>query len=132
MTKKILSVLLVLVLAFSLMPLTGAYADSFDKTEAQNATAFVESVAGTVSVAKANTNRAEFIGAMAQLFNLDVSNVSEQFFADVPPSHTNNTAIITACKLGWISNGEAFRPTNEITYAEAMKIAEIFWSTLPI
>ena len=123
MKKKILSVLLVLVLVFGLCPITGAYADSFDKTDAQNATTFVESVVGTVSVAKSNTNRAEFVGAMAQLFNLEVSKGSEQFFADVPPSHTNNTAIITACKLGWISYGEAFRPTNEITYAEAMKIA---------
>jgi len=123
MKNKILSVLLVFVLAFGLMPLTGASADNFDKTEAQDATAFVESVVGTVSVAKANTNRAEFIGAMAQLFNLDVSEETEQFFADVPPSHTNNTAIIVACKLGWISNGQSFRPTNEITYAEAMKIA---------
>lgn len=123
MKKRILSMLLTMLLVFSFMPLGNALAAETDKTEAQNAAEFVESVTGDVTVAKAAVTRAEFVGAMAQLFKVDTSVSFDQLFADVPPSHENASAIVQACNLGWISYSEAFRPTNNITYPEALKIA---------
>lgn len=122
MKKRILSMLLTLLVVFSFMPPGNASA-SIDKTDAENATAFVESLIGSVTVAKENVTRAEFVGAMAKVFKLDTSVQYEQFFEDVSVSNEYASAIRQACELGWISYADAFRPTNAVTYSEAVKIA---------
>lgn len=123
MKKRILSLLLTMLLVFSFMPLGGVSASETDKTEAENAIAFVESIVGTVTVSKENVNRSEFVGAMAQLLKLDTSVAVAQVYSDVNSSNAYANAINQAYNLGWISYSENFRPSENITYPEAVKIA---------
>lgn len=140
MKKRILSILLTMLLVFSFIPF-GSAASVENKTESQQAAEFVSGILGTLgsdsetvvdtwmsgaetySSKTNNVTRAEFVQAMAELFKVDTSVKFEQVFVDVPPSHENASAVIQACKLGWISYGETFRPTSDITYPEALKIA---------
>ncbi len=142
MKKRILSMLLTMLLVFSFIPLVNAAEVEVDKTDAENAVAFVNAILGDVLVdykleqkdswmsgattygaESKNVTRAQFVGVMAKLFKLEETVETKYIFSDVPPSHENASAIRQAVELGWVSKADAFRPTNNITYAEAMKIA---------
>lgn len=66
--------------------------------------------------------RAAFVTAMLEFMQIETRIYSDCFFSDVKFFEEYAPAVYTAVDMGWISRGEEFEPTREISPNEALKI----------
>ena len=120
MTKKILSLVLtfMLLLSVSVFAAESKYYNMADT--------LIETVCGedVLPVGKGDIaiSRAEFIAGLEKIMNINIAPCTEVEFADVPITHNYASNIHTALKLGWVSQSANFRPSEAVTYSEAVKI----------
>lgn len=124
MNKRILSLILTMLLAFTFVPINLSADADYNKSAEDGAEEFVTIITGGIKIAKDNVTRAEFVSAMCKALNITAYQPAVPVFSDVGVTYEYAGAIDTAYKLGWVSGTAGkFEPSQLITYPEAVKIA---------
>lgn len=66
--------------------------------------------------------RGEFVGVVSKLLKADTATVTDAVYTDVAVDYPYAKAIKAAVDFKWVSKGETFRPDDNITLSEALKI----------
>lgn len=101
-------------------------AQSNSNTAINDSKQLVDYVAGETVFQKENdemVTRMEFVHSVVKLMNISVIKHNEYSFKDVPAKLINADSVYTAVDCGYISEGKDFRPNENISRNDAMKIA---------
>ena len=83
MNKRILSLILTMLLAFTFVPITLSADTDYNKSAEEGAEEFVTIITGGIKIAKDNVTRAEFVSAMCKALNITAYQPAVPVFSDV-------------------------------------------------
>lgn len=122
MKTKSIKQITALLLAFVLLALPAGISAETESDTYKRADALLDVLIGEpFSAEETAVTRADFLMAAARLFQIENAGNAATSFSDV--SGTLTATVNAALAMGWISDGEQFRPNEPITYQEAVKIA---------